>query len=184
MIFTETRIPGVWIIETEPRGDERGWFARGWCAAEFAAHGLDARIEQVNLARTERAGTLRGMHWQADPHGECKLVRCTRGALYDVIVDLREESPTFGQWIGVELTADNFRQLFVPGRFAHGFLTLAPHTDAAYQVSAKYTPGAERGLRWNDPALSIEWPAVPQLVSAKDQVHPDFEPTTGILTAR
>lgn len=183
MIFTETKLAGAFIIDLERRTDERGFFARSWCEDEFAAHGIYLPPLQANLSSNPTKGTLRGMHYQLAPYEESKLVRCTRGALYDVIVDLREESPTYGQWIGVELTADNFRQLFVPGRFAHGFLTLEPNTDAAYQVSAKYAPGAERGLRWNDPAIGIEWPAVPQLVSAKDQVHPDFQPLTAQATA-
>ncbi|GAB3638285.1 dTDP-4-dehydrorhamnose 3,5-epimerase [Hymenobacter arcticus] len=174
MIFTETKLAGAFIIDLERRTDERGFFARSWCEDEFAAHGIYLPPLQANLSSNPTQGTLRGMHYQLPPHAESKLVRCTRGALYDVIVDLRAESPTYGQWVGVELTADNFRQLFVPERFAHGFLTLEPHTDAAYQVSAKYAPGAEHGLRWNDPALAIAWPAAPRLVSAKDQVHPLF----------
>lgn len=174
MIFTETKLAGAFIIDLERRTDERGFFARSWCEDEFAARGIHLPPLQANLSSNPTRGTLRGMHYQLPPHEESKLVRCTRGAIFDVIVDLREESPTFGQWVGVELTADNFRQLLVPGRFAHGFLTLEPHTDVAYQVSAKYAPGAERGLRWNDPALGIAWPAAPELVSAKDQNHPDF----------
>jgi dTDP-4-dehydrorhamnose 3,5-epimerase len=176
MIFTETKLAGAFIIDLERRIDERGFFARSWCEDEFAEHGIFLPPLQANLSSNPTMGTLRGMHYQLAPYEESKLVRCTRGALYDVIVDLREESATYGQWIGVELTGDNFRQLFVPGRFAHGFLTLEPDTDVTYQVSAKYTPGAERGLRWNDPAIGIEWPTVPQLISAKDQVHPDFQP--------
>ncbi|WP_310395306.1 dTDP-4-dehydrorhamnose 3,5-epimerase [Hymenobacter sp.] len=175
MIFTETKLAGAFIIDLERRSDERGFFARSWCEDEFAAHGLHLPPLQANLSSNPTQGTLRGMHYQLPPHEESKLVRCTRGALFDVIVDLREESPTFGQWVGVELTADNFRQLFVPERFAHGFLTLTPHTDVTYQVSAKYAPGAEGGLRWNDPTLGIAWPAPPQLLSAKDQAHPDFK---------
>ena len=174
MIFTETKLAGAFIIDVERRSDERGFFARSWCEDEFAAHGIFLPPLQANVSSNPTQGTLRGMHYQLAPHEESKLVRCTRGALYDVIVDLREESPTFGQWVGVELTGANFRQLFVPGCFAHGFLTLAPDTDVTYQVSAKYTPGAERGLRWNDPAIGIEWPAVPQLISDKDQAHADF----------
>ena len=174
MIFTETKLAGAFVIDVERRNDERGFFARSWCEDEFAAHGIFLPALQVNVSSNPIQGTLRGMHYQLPPHEESKLVRCTRGAIFDVIVDLREESPTFSQWVGVELTSADFRQLFVPGRFAHGFLTLAPNTDVTYQVSAKYTPGAERGLRWNDPAIGIEWPTVPQLMSDKDQTHPDF----------
>ncbi|MBF9236247.1 dTDP-4-dehydrorhamnose 3,5-epimerase [Hymenobacter sp. BT683] len=175
MIFTETKLAGAFIIDLERRTDERGFFARSWCKDEFAAHGIYLPPQQASLSSNPAAGTLRGLHYQHAPHEESKLVRCTRGAIYDVIVDLREESRTFGQWVGVELTADNYRQLFVPPRFAHGFLTLAPHTDVAYQVSAMYAPGAEGGLRWNDPAIGIVWPALPKLISAKDQAHPDFQ---------
>ena len=174
MIFTETKLPGAFIIDVERRTDERGFFARSWCEDEFTAHGIGVAPLQANLSSNPQRGTLRGMHYQLPPHEETKLVRCTRGAIYDVIVDLREESPTYGQWIGVELTADSFRMLFVPGRFAHGFLTLEDNSDVFYHVSAKYAPGAERGLRWNDPAIGIEWPIAPTLVSAKDSQHPDF----------
>ena len=175
MIFTETELPGAFIIDLERLCDERGFFARTWCEDEFAAHGIGLPPLQANMSSNPTKGTLRGMHYQLAPHEESKLVRCTRGAIYDVIVDLREESPTFGQWLGVELTADNCRQLLVPGGFAHGFLTLVENSDVAYQVSAKYTPGAERGLRWDDPAFAIQWPAEPQLISAKDRSHPLFQ---------
>jgi dTDP-4-dehydrorhamnose 3,5-epimerase len=175
MIFTETELPGAFIIDVERMSDERGFFARSWCEDEFAAHGILMPPLQANVSSNPRRGTLRGMHYQLPPHEETKLVRCTRGAIYDVIVDLREESPTYGKWLGVELTADSFRMLFVPGRFAHGFITLTDNTDVCYQVSAKYAPGAERGLRWNDPAIGIQWPFQPNLVSEKDQRHPDFQ---------
>jgi len=175
MIFTETKLQGAFIIDVNRLSDERGFFARSWCEDEFAAHGIHMPPVQANLSFNPQKGTLRGMHYQLPPYEETKLVRCTRGAIYDVIVDLREESPTYMQWIGVELTADSFRMLFVPGRFAHGFITLEDNTDVAYQVSAKYTPGAERGLRWNDPAIGIEWPMQPTLVSPKDAVHPDYQ---------
>ena len=175
MIFTETKLAGAFIIDMKRLSDERGFFARSWCEDEFAAHGIHMPPLQANISSNPQRGTLRGMHYQIAPHGESKLVRCTRGAIYDVIVDMREESPTYGQWIGVELTADSFRMLFVPERFAHGFITLEHNTDVAYQVSAKYTPGAERGLRWNDPAVGIEWPIEPTLISEKDRSHPDFQ---------
>ena len=175
MIFTETELPGAFIIDLERLCDERGFFARTWCEDEFAAHGIGLPPLQANMSMNPLKGTLRGMHYQLAPYEESKLVRCTRGAIYDVIVDLREESPTFGNWLGVELTAENCRQLYVPGGFAHGFLTLVENSDVAYQVSAKYAPGAERGLRWDDPAIAIHWPAVPQLISEKDCHHPDFQ---------
>ncbi|QDA58894.1 dTDP-4-dehydrorhamnose 3,5-epimerase [Hymenobacter jejuensis] len=174
MIFTETELPGAFIIDLERMSDDRGFFARSWCEDEFAAHGILMPPLQANVSSNPRQGTLRGMHYQLPPHEETKLIRCTRGAIYDVIVDLREESPTYGKWIGVELTADSFRMLFVPGRFAHGFITLAPNTDVTYQVSAKYAPGAERGIRWNDPAIGINWPIQPEIISEKDQNHPNF----------
>ena len=174
MIFTETELPGAFIIDVDRMADERGFFARSWCEDEFAAHGILMPPLQANVSSNPQRGTLRGMHFQLPPYEETKLVRCTRGAIYDVIVDLREESPTYGQWLGVELTADSFRMLFVPGRFAHGFITLQDNTDVCYQVSAKYTPGYERGLRWNDPAFGIQWPIVPTLISEKDRQHPDF----------
>jgi dTDP-4-dehydrorhamnose 3,5-epimerase len=173
MIFTETRIPGVFIVQMEPRGDERGWFARGWCAAEFRAHGLDARLEQVNIARTERRGTIRGLHWQAEPHGEAKLVRCTRGAVWDVALDLRPASPTFGQWVGVELADDGRRMLYVPGGCAHGYQALADDTEVTYLVTAPYVPGAERGVRHDDPAFAIRWPLAAIHLSDKDRAWPD-----------
>ena len=174
MIFTETELPGAFIIDVERMSDERGFFARSWCEDEFAAQGILMPPLQANVSSNPLRGTLRGMHYQLPPHEETKLIRCTRGAIYDVIVDLRDESPTYGQWLGVELTADSFRMLFVPGRFAHGFITLTDHTDVCYQVSAKYAPGAERGLRWDDPTIGIQWPIQPQLMSDKDRNHPDF----------
>ncbi len=172
MILTETELAGAFIIDLERLCDERGFFARTWCEEEFAAHGISLSPLQSNMSSNPTKGTLRGLHYQVAPHEEAKLVRCTRGAIYDVIVDMREESTTFGEWMGVELTADNCRQLYVPGGFAHGFLTLADNTDVAYQVSARYAPGAERGLRWDDPAFAIRWPAEPQLMSIKDRSHP------------
>ena len=174
MKFTETHLSGALIVDVDRLADDRGFFARSWCEDEFAAHGVRLPPLQANVSSNPRRGTLRGMHYQLPPYEESKLVRCTRGAIYDVIVDLRDESPTFGQWLGVELTADSFRMLFVPGRFAHGFLTLRDSTDVCYQVSGKYAPGAERGLRWDDPRVGIRWPFEPVLVSDKDRKHPDF----------
>jgi dTDP-4-dehydrorhamnose 3,5-epimerase len=159
----------------ERLSDERGFFARSWCKDEFAAHGIYMSSLQGNVSSNPKRGTLRGMHYQKAPHGENKLVRCTRGAIYDVIVDLREESPTYRQWVGVELTADNFRMLFVPEQFAHGFITLQDNTDVAYQMSAKYVPGTEGALRWNDPAIGIEWPLEPTLLSEKDRNYPNVQ---------
>ncbi|MBC6607461.1 dTDP-4-dehydrorhamnose 3,5-epimerase [Hymenobacter sp. BT188] len=175
MIFTETELAGAFIIDMERLSDERGFFARAWCEDEFAAHGIHQLPLQASISSNPKRGTLRGMHYQIAPHGESKLVRCTRGGIYDVIVDMREQSPTYGQWVGVELTADNFRMLFVPEYFAHGFITLQDNTDVSYQISAKYTPGAERALRWNDPAIGIEWPFEPVLLSEKDRNHPDVQ---------
>lgn len=177
MIFTPTRLPGAYLIDLEKHVDERGFFARAWCQREFAAHGLTARVVQCNLSYNPRKGTLRGMHYQVAPHAEAKLVRCIRGAIYDVIIDLRPDSPTYMQWLGVELTADNRRLLFVPEGFAHGFQTLADDTEVFYQVSAFYHPEAERGVRWNDPLFGIVWPEVEQrLISPKDQSWPDYQP--------
>lgn len=177
MIFTPTELDGAYVVDLEPRGDERGFFARAWAVAEFAAHGLSTEVVQANIAFNHRKGTLRGMHFQHAPHAEVKLVRCTRGALYDVIVDLRPSSPTHTRWIGVELTADNRRMLYVPEGFAHGYQTLADDTEAYYQVSAAYAPEAEGGVRWDDPAFAIEWPDPdPPVMSEKDRAWPDYRP--------
>jgi dTDP-4-dehydrorhamnose 3,5-epimerase len=176
MIFTETELPGAYFVDLEPRGDERGFFARAWCADEFGDQDLSTRVVQCNLSFSPIVGTLRGMHFQHPPHAEVKLVRCTRGALYDVIIDLRPDSPTFKRWIGVELDAENRRALYVPEGFAHGFQTLVPDTEAFYQVSEFYTPSAEGGVRWDDPAFGIEWPdAEERTISEKDREWPDFE---------
>ncbi len=182
MIFKETALRGAYIIDLEKIRDERGFFARAWCRREFEAAGLTARIVQTNVSYSAKRGTLRGMHYQAPPHAEAKLIRCTRGAIYDVIVDLRADSPTYRQWIGVELAADDHRMLFVPENFAHGFLTLSDDVEVTYQVSEFYTPGAERGIRWNDPAIGIEWPMEPTVMSRKDMSWPDYAAETA--TAR
>lgn len=178
MIFTETKLPGAYLIDIEKRGDQRGFFARGWCQKEFEAHGLIPRVVQVNISLSKQKGTLRGMHYQVAPYAEAKLVRCTRGALYDVIIDLRSDSPTYLQWLGAELTAENYRMIYVPEGFAHGFLTLADNTEATYQVSQFYTPEAEGGMRYDDPALGIEWPLAVRVISDKDANWPDFSPQT------
>lgn len=174
MIFHATKLHGAYVIEPERREDERGFFARSWCQKEFEAHGLVSRVVQANVSYNRTKGTLRGMHYQAAPHAETKLLRCTRGAIYDVIVDVRPTSGTYRDWVGVELTADNYRMLYVPEGFAHGFQTLVDDTEVIYQVSEFYTPGSERGARWNDAAFQIEWPVAVTTISAKDAAWPDF----------
>jgi len=168
MKFTETRLPGAYVVELEPLADERGFFARAWCSGEFEKNGLANRSVQANMSSTRKMGTMRGLHYQVPPHAETKLFRCTRGSLFDVIVDLRKESPTFRRWTGLELSAENHVAIYVPEGFAHGYLTLEDETDAYYQVSEFYTPGAERGFRYDDPAFGIEWPIEPRVVSDKD----------------
>jgi dTDP-4-dehydrorhamnose 3,5-epimerase len=176
MILTPTKLAGAFLVDLERREDERGFFARAWCADEFAGQGLSTLIAQCNLSFNAHKGTLRGLHFQVAPYEEVKLIRCTRGAIYDVIVDLRPESPTHMRWIGVELTADNRRALYVPEGFAHGYQTLVDGTETFYQVSEAYAPGAEGGVRWDDPAFGIEWPdAAPRIISPKDRAWPDYE---------
>jgi dTDP-4-dehydrorhamnose 3,5-epimerase len=174
MIFTETAFKGAFIIEPERRYDERGFFARTWCQREFAAKGLPSAWVQCNISFSRQRGTLRGMHYQASPYEEAKLVRCTTGAIYDVIIDLRYESPTFRQWLALELTADNRRMLFIPQGFAHGFQTLADDTEVFYQMSQFYAPEYARGVRWDDPAFGISWPAEKRIISERDRSFPDF----------
>jgi len=174
VIFIETALKGAFIIEPEKLEDERGFFARTWCQQEFATHRLNPRLVQCNISFNRRKGTLRGMHYQAKLHEEAKLVRCTRGAVYDVIIDLRLDSPTFKQWVAVELTADNRRMLYVPEGFAHGFQTLEDCTDIFYQMSEFYAPAYARGVRWNDPAFGIQWPLAERIISERDQSYPDF----------
>jgi dTDP-4-dehydrorhamnose 3,5-epimerase len=175
MRFVPTNLAGALVVETEPREDERGLFARAYCRDEFAARGLVTAWAQCNLSFNRRKGTLRGMHWQADPHPEVKLVRCTRGAAYDVIVDLRPDSPTYRQWVGVELTADNRKAVYIPAGFAHGFQTLADDTELFYQMSEFYHPESARGARWDDPALGIQWPACEhRVIAPRDFAFPDL----------
>jgi dTDP-4-dehydrorhamnose 3,5-epimerase len=174
MIFNETKIKGAYVIDIKPIEDERGFFARGFCRKEFADHGMDIDILQTNISYNKYKGTLRGMHLQLAPYGEKKLVRCTRGAIYDVIVDLRSDSETFKQWLGLELTAKNYRMLLVPEGCAHGYLTLEDDTDTTYQVTQYYTGSHETGVRWNDPAFNIEWPVEPKIISERDRNHADF----------
>jgi dTDP-4-dehydrorhamnose 3,5-epimerase len=174
MIFTSTPLAGATLIEPERRQDARGWFARVYCEKEFAERGLPERMVQTNLSLTRRAGTLRGMHYQAAPDAEDKLVRCARGAIWDAIVDLRPESPTYCHWWGVELSEDNGRMLLVPKGFAHGFVSLSDDAAVTYQVSAFYTPASERGVRFDDPAFGIEWPRPILDLSDKDRQWPDY----------
>lgn len=174
MRFIRTELPGAWIVELEPIADERGYFARSFCKQEFEEHGLDPRVVQMNVSRNARAGTLRGMHMQVAPHGETKLIRCTRGAIFDVIVDLREGSPAHARWTGVELSAETGRMLYVPRGFLHGFITLVDDTEVTYSVSERYAPDAERGARWDDPVFAIEWPLEPTVMSEKDRSWADF----------
>lgn len=168
MIFTETKLKGAFIIDIERREDNRGFFGRAFCQREFADHGLKPTIAQANIAFNKTKGTLRGMHFQYPPAAETKLVRCTRGAILDIIVDLRPESPTFLDHVSVELTADNYRALYVPERFAHGYQVLVDLTETSYQVGEFYTPGAEGGLLYNDPRLHLEWPLAVGEMSPKD----------------
>lgn len=172
MIFIETKLKGAFIIELERREDDRGFFARGFCQNEFREHGLKALIAQGNIASNAKRGTLRGMHFQYPPAAETKLVRCTRGAILDIIVDLRPESPTYLQHVAVELNEDNMLALYVPERFAHGYQTLRDRTDTSYQVGEFYTPSREGGLMYNDPALGLKWPLPVTAISAKDQKFP------------
>jgi dTDP-4-dehydrorhamnose 3,5-epimerase len=175
MIFTETSLKGAFILDLEKREDPRGFFARTFCVDEFKKHGLTSTICQANMSLSKEKYTLRGMHYQVDGAEEAKIVRCTRGALLDVIIDLRKGSPTYLQHIKVELTQDNYRMLYVPEGFAHGFITLTENVEANYLVTQFYTPGKEKGIRWNDPLFKIEWPTENPVISEKDAVHPDYQ---------
>ncbi|HKQ38388.1 MAG TPA: dTDP-4-dehydrorhamnose 3,5-epimerase [Verrucomicrobiae bacterium] len=174
MIFTETKLKGAFIIELDRKKDDRGFFARAFCQKEFDAHGLKSTIAQANVAHNIRQGTMRGMHFQYPPAAETKLVRCTRGAILDIIVDLRPESPTFLQHISVEMNEDNQRALYVPERFGHGYQVLRDNTDTSYQVGEFYTPGCEGGLLYNDPALGLKWPLPVTAISDKDRAWLPF----------
>jgi len=169
MIFTETKLKGAFLIDLERREDDRGFFARAFCQKEFAQHGLKPVIAQANIGFNRRKGTLRGMHFQLPPAAESKLVRASRGAVLDIIVDLRPESPTYLQHISVELSADNHRGIYIPERFAHGYQALEDNTETTYHVGEFYTPGSEGGLLYNDPALGLEWPLPVTVMSDKDQ---------------
>ena len=176
MIFNQTPLKGAYLIDLEKRGDDRGFFARAFCEKEFGANQLVTRFVQVNNSLSAQRGTLRGMHYQLGAKAETKLVRCIRGALLDVILDLRKDSPTFGQSYSAELTAENRRMMYVPKGFGHGFITLADNTEAFYFVDEFYAPEAERGVRWNDPKFAIQWPMEPVVLSDKDRAHRDFDP--------
>ena len=179
MRFAETHVPGVVIVDIEPREDDRGAFARLQCPDEFASAGYPFSPTQTSLSRNPNVGTLRGLHYQPKPYAETKLVRAVRGRIFDVAVDLRPQSPTFRQWVGEELSADNARALFIPKGVAHGFLTLSPDADVLYQISPKFEPGREAGVRWDDPAFAIAWPAPPRLISERDATYPDFAGSGG-----
>jgi dTDP-4-dehydrorhamnose 3,5-epimerase len=176
MKFFSTPLSGAHLIELDKRGDHRGFFARLFCEREFAVAGLETRFPQVNNSLTAAAGTLRGMHFQLPPAAEVKLVRCIRGALHDVIIDLRPDSPTYLGWFGADLSAENRTMMYVPRGFAHGFITLADSTEALYLVSASYAPEQERGVRFDDPRFAIRWPMAPIEMSAKDREWPDYDP--------
>ena len=171
MQFTETKLSGAFVVDLERREDERGFFARAWCAQEFEARGLNPRLAQCNLSFNRQRGTVRGMHYQAAPFAEAKLVRCIRGALYDVIIDLRPQSPTFKHWAAMELTAENRRALYVPEGLAHGFQTLADNTEVFYQMSEFYHPECARGVRWDELEIGVEWPVQTAIVSQQDKSY-------------
>lgn len=174
MIFTETALKGAWIIDPQRIDDERGFFARSFCREEFAAHGLETEVAQCNISYNKAKGTLRGMHFQLLPRTEAKLVRCTRGAIYDVLIDLRPASATFRQWTAVELTGNNHRSLYIPEGFAHGFQTLEDDSEVFYQMYEYFAPDCAAGVRWDDPAFGIAWPLANPVISAKDRSYPDF----------
>ena len=176
MIFTETPLSGAYLIDVEPHRDERGLFARSWCEKEFRDHGLNTRLVQCSISFSDCKGTLRGMHFQLPPHEETKLVRCTAGSIFDVIIDLRPKSPTYCQHFAVELSATNHRMLYVPRGFAHGLQTLEDRSEVFYQMSQEYVSEASRGVRWDDPAFAIEWPLDVTVISPRDRQFPDFVP--------
>lgn len=181
MIFTDTKLRGAFIIDPEVLEDQRGFFARTWCQREFAARGLNPGLVQCSISFNRTRGTLRGMHYQAKPFEEARLVKCTAGEIYDVIIDLRPGSPTSMQWMALKLTGSNPRMLYVPEGFAHGFQTLQDDTEVYYQMSEFYVPECARGIRWDDPAFSIEWPAADRIISERDRTYPDFAPVRATL---
>jgi dTDP-4-dehydrorhamnose 3,5-epimerase len=174
MIFTETALKGAFIVKPELAEDERGFFTRTWSEKEFAEHGLSSRLTECNISFNRKKGTLRGMHYQLAPYAQAKLVCCFRGSIYDVIIDLRRDSPTFKKWVAVELSATNRLMLYIPQGLAHGFQTLEDNTEVFYQMSEVYTPKSARGVRWNDPAFSIKWPPDELTIIDRDQSYPDF----------
>ncbi len=173
-MFRASSLEGVVVVTPEARQDDRGWFARTFCYSEFLERGLNPVIEQCSVSFNLHARTLRGMHYQASPHEECKLVRCPRGAIYDVVVDLRSKSPTYLEWFGVELTEANALALYIPEGVAHGFLTVVDNTEVLYQMSTSYVPSAAKGVRWDDPAFAVVWPEQPQHLSDRDRLYPDL----------
>jgi dTDP-4-dehydrorhamnose 3,5-epimerase len=174
VIFEPTALSGAFIVEMERREDDRGYFARTWCRREFMQMGLNAELAQSNVSYSRKRGTLRGMHWQVPPHAEAKLVRCTRGAIWDAIVDLRPDSSTYAKYLGVELKAESGRALYVPEGMAHGFVTLEDECEVSYQMSEFYDPDSARGFRWNDPAFGIAWPLGDPILHPRDAAYPDF----------
>jgi dTDP-4-dehydrorhamnose 3,5-epimerase len=174
MKFHETILQGVFLIEPEPIADERGFFARTFCRQEFVNHGLSASLDQCSVSFNKKRGTLRGMHFQLAPHDEIKLVRCTMGAIFDVVLDLRQDSQTYKKWIGVELTSENRKMLYIPPGCAHGFETLVDNTEVFYQIQGMFVPAAARGVLWNDPAFAIQWPIAAEVISEKDQKYAEF----------
>jgi len=174
--FVATAIPGCWMIEQDRLADERGYFARTWCTSELAQHGLEPRLVQCSVSYNRQRGTLRGLHYQAPPRAEVKIVRCTHGAIYDVAVDLRPDSATFRRWVGAELGRENGRALYIPRGFAHGFLTLEDDSEVFYQMSEFHGPGEARGVRWDDPFFGVRWPARVEVMSPRDRDYPDVDP--------
>ncbi len=181
MIFIETELKGAFIVEPERLEDERGFFARSWCKREFETHGLNPSLVQCNISFNRKKGTLRGMHYQVAPHEEAKLVRCTAGGIYDVIIDLRPGSPTFTHWISIELTEENRKMVFIPEGCAHGSLTLQDNSEVFYQMSEFYSPDCAKGVRWNDPVFGIQWPISVTVISEKDKHYLEFIPTAHTL---
>ena len=176
MLFEPADLEGVWRVDLQPHADDRGFFARVWCAGEFKAHGLSDTLQQCSVSYNRRAATIRGMHYQAAPCEEAKVVRCTHGAIFDVLIDLRPASATFMRWMGAELTADNRRALYVPPGVAHGFQTLTDDTEVLYLIDCPFEPALARGVRWNDPAFGVQWPLPPAVLSERDRSYPDFRP--------
>ena len=174
MIFIETRLKGAFIVDILRLEDERGFFGRSWCLDEFKEHGLNNKLTQCNISFNKKQGTLRGIHYQVAPYEEAKLVRCTMGEIYDVIIDLRPASPTFTNWIAIELTAENRRALYIPEGFAHGFQTLTDNTEVFYQMSEIHHPESARGIRWNDPVFNVSWPITTMVISEKDNNYPNW----------